>query len=112
MVFIEFILFGNKSQAVVADKTVYVSGCLGTSLETGKLVGDGAREQAEAALGHLKNVLRASGSTLNNVVKTTVYLQDFNDFASVNEIYKEGLHLCTHNHSNILTHIFRLLKIP
>lgn len=67
-----------------------MSGCVGVSLETGKLVAGGAKEQAEAALTHLKNVLRASGSNLNNVVKTTVFLQDFNDFPTVNEVYKEG----------------------
>ena len=81
---------GPYSQAVVADKTVYVSGCIGVSLETGKLVDGGAKEQAEAALNHLKNVLRASGSNLNNVVKTTVFLQDFTDFPTVNEVYKDG----------------------
>lgn len=79
-----------KSQAVVAEKTVYVSGCLGTSLESGQLV-SGAKGQAELALTHLKNVLRASGSSLNNVVKTTVYLQDFNDFSTVNEVYRDGM---------------------
>ncbi|XP_055322456.1 rutC family protein UK114 isoform X2 [Sitodiplosis mosellana] len=81
---------GPYSQAVVADKTVYVSGCLGVSLETGKLVDGGAKEQAETALTHLKNVLRASGSNMNNVVKTTVFLQDFNDFPTVNQVYKEA----------------------
>lgn len=85
--------FFLKSQAVVADKNVYVSGCLGINMETGSLVAGGAKEQAEAALGHLKNVLRASGSNVNNVVKTTVFLQDFSDFASVNEAYKEGIKL-------------------
>lgn len=88
--FINNFIFVENSQAVVADKTVYVSGCIGVSLETGKLVNGGAKEQAEAALAHLKNVLRASGSNLNNVVKTTVFLQDFNDFPTVNEVYKEG----------------------
>lgn len=81
----------NKSQAVVVDKQVFVSGCVGTDLQTGILVPGGAKEQAEAALNHLKNVLRASGSSLNNVVKTTVFIQDFNDFSSINEVYKEGI---------------------
>lgn len=78
------------SQAVVVERNVYVSGCLGINLETGKLVDGGVKQQAETALTHLKNILRASGSTMNNVVKTTVFLQDFNDFPIVNEIYKEG----------------------
>lgn len=63
---------------------------MGTSLETGQLV-SGAKGQAELALTHLKNILRASGSSLNNVVKTTVYLQDFNDFSTVNEVYRDGM---------------------
>ncbi|XP_031617856.1 rutC family protein UK114 [Contarinia nasturtii] len=80
---------GPYSQAVVADKNVYVSGVIGVNLETGALVDGGAKEQAAAALVHLKNVLRASGSNLNNVVKTTVFLQDFNDFPVVNAVYKD-----------------------
>lgn len=71
------------------DKTIYVSGCIGTNIETGQLIGD-AKEQTETALIHLKNILRASGSNLNNVLKTTVYIQDFNDFAIINEAYKNG----------------------
>lgn len=88
-----FVLLGvsNESQAVVADKTIYVSGCLGVSLESGQLVPGGAKEQTEAALVHLKNILRAANSNLNNVVKTTVFIQDFNDFAVINEAYKNGL---------------------
>lgn len=63
---------------------------MGLGLESGKLVSGGAKEQAEAALNHLKNILRASGSNMSNVVKTTVFLQDFNDFGNVNEAYKDG----------------------
>lgn len=63
---------------------------MGLGLESGKLVPGGAKEQAEAALNHMKNILRASGSNMSNVVKTTVYLQDFNDFGNVNEAYKDG----------------------
>lgn len=78
------------SQATVCDKTIYVSGCIGVGIETGQLVGGGAKEQTEAALNHLKNILRAAGSNLNSVLKTTVYIQDFNDFAVINEAYKNG----------------------
>lgn len=79
-----------NSQAIVADKTVYVSGCLGTNIETGQVVPGGAAVEAEIALTHLKNVLLASGSRLDNVVKTTVYLMNFDDFKAVNEVYKKG----------------------
>lgn len=78
------------SQAVVADRTVYVSGCLGLNMDTGKVNTGGAAIEAELALTHLKNVLLASGSNLDNVVKTTVFLQNFDDFQSVNDVYKRG----------------------
>lgn len=79
-----------KSQATVANKTVYASGCIGISIETGQLVHGGAKNQTEAALKHLENVLLAAGTNLNNVLKTTVYIQDFKDFPVVNEAYKNG----------------------
>lgn len=68
---------------------MYVSGCLGFELASGKIPG-GAKEQTEAALNHMKNILLAAGTNMNNVVKTTIYLQNYGDFASVNEAYKEG----------------------
>lgn len=87
----------------MADKTIYVSGCIGVSIETGQLVAGGAKEQTDAALNHLKNILRAADSNLNNVLKTTVYIQDFNDFATINEAYKNGdyCHLFCFRHFNI-----------
>lgn len=72
------------------DKTVYVSGCLGFELASGKIVPGGAKEQTEAALNHMRNILLAAGTNMENVVKTTIYLQNYGDFASVNEAYKEG----------------------
>lgn len=90
-IFDEFhFLFFEKSQATVANKTVYASGCLGLSVETGEMVSGGAKEQTTAALKNLQNVLVAAGSNLNNVLKTTVYIQDFNDFPAINEAYKNG----------------------
>lgn len=82
--------FSNESQATVSDRTIYVSGCIGVGLESGQLVAGGAKEQTDAALNHLKNILRAAGSNLNNVLKTTVYIQDFEDFSTINEAYKSG----------------------
>lgn len=69
---------------------MYVSGCLGLSVETKEMVRGGAKEQTEAALRNLKNILHAAGTNMNNVLKTTVYIQDFNDFATINEAYKNG----------------------
>lgn len=76
-------------QAVVVDRTVYVSGCLGLDENTGKLV-EGVAAQTELALQNLKNVLIASGSDLEKVVKTAIFVQNLDDFASVNDAYKKG----------------------
>ncbi|WP_206811926.1 RidA family protein [Paradesulfitobacterium ferrireducens] len=77
---------GPYSQAIVFDKFVFTSGQIPLTAE-GQLVGEGIVEQAEQSLRNLEAVLKAAGSSLNQVVKTTVFLQDMNDFATVNEIY-------------------------
>lgn len=77
------------SQAVVLDKTVYVSGVLGLDKDTMKLVDGGAAAEARLALKHLGCILEAAGTSYDNVVKTNIFLNDINDFASVNDVYKE-----------------------
>lgn len=78
------------SQAVVADRTVYVSGCLGMDKDTLKLVPGGAIPEAKKALENLSAVLAEAGSGVNNVVKATIFLKDMADFPHVNEEYKKG----------------------
>lgn len=77
---------GPYSQAVVVNGMVYTSGQLGMNAE-GVLQGETAAEQAEQSIQNLKAVLEEAGSSIDNVVKTTVFLADINDFASVNEVY-------------------------
>ncbi|XP_065355852.1 rutC family protein UK114 [Calliphora vicina] len=77
------------NQAVVADRTVYVSGCLGLDKATMKLVPGGAVEQTEMALKNLEAVLVAADSGVDKVVKNTIFLKDLNDFGAVNEVYKK-----------------------
>lgn len=77
---------GPYSQAVVANGMVYTSGQLGMN-EEGVLQGTTAAEQAEKAIQNLIAVLEEAGSSINNVVKTLVFLDDINDFAAVNEVY-------------------------
>lgn len=77
-------------QAVIADRTVYVSGCLGLDKDSGKLVDGGVGAEAKQALINLKNVLLAAGSSIQNVVKATVYVKDLGQFAIVNEEYQKG----------------------
>jgi len=77
---------GPYSQAMVANGFVFTSGQIGTDPKTGRLV-EGVEAQTEWALKNISAVLEASGSSIDNVVKTTVFLADMNDFAKMNEIY-------------------------
>ncbi|KAM6899849.1 2-iminobutanoate/2-iminopropanoate deaminase-like [Xenentodon cancila] len=79
---------GIYSQAVLVDKTLYISGQLGLDVASGQLVGGGVQAQARQALINMGEVLKAAGCNYSNVVKTTVLLSDINDFNSVNEVYK------------------------
>lgn len=80
---------GPYSHAVAMDGIVFTSGQLGMDPETGKLVEGGVAAQAEQALVNLENVLKAAGADMDTVVKTTVFVQDLGDFATVNGIYNE-----------------------
>ncbi|XP_068081282.1 rutC family protein UK114 isoform X3 [Anabrus simplex] len=84
-----FCMGGETGQAVRVDNTVYVSGVLGLNKDTMKLVDGGALEEAKQALINLGKILEAADSSYGNVVKTTIFLDDINDFAPINELYKE-----------------------
>ena len=77
---------GTYSQAVLAGDVLYISGCLGVDPESGELK-EGVEGQARAALDNLCVILEEAGYTLNNVVKTTVYLKSMGDFSEFNGIY-------------------------
>lgn len=77
---------GPYSQAIVANGMVFASGQLGMNAE-GVLQGETAAEQAEQAIKNVMAILEAAGSSIDNVVKTTVFLADINDFVPVNEVY-------------------------
>ena len=77
---------GPYSHAVLADNTLYTSGQLGLDPATGALP-EGVCAQAEAALKNLGAVLAAAGMDYCDVVKTTVFLADMDDFAAINAIY-------------------------
>ncbi|KAL4842656.1 hypothetical protein H8958_015411 [Nasalis larvatus] len=73
---------GPYSQAVLVDRTIYISGQIGMDPSSGQLVSGGA-------LKNMGEILKAAGCDFTNVVKTTVLLADINDFNTVNEIYKQ-----------------------
>ena len=79
---------GPYSQAIVAGWLVFCSGQIALDPATGEMVGaSDVRAQARRVLDNLKAILEASGSSLENVVKTTIYLTDLGDFGTVNEVY-------------------------
>lgn len=78
---------GPYSQAIAANGFVYTAGQVGADPKTGALVEGGIAEQTEQVLKNLEAVLKAAGSSLDDVVKTTVFLADMNDFAKMNEVY-------------------------
>ena len=77
---------GPYSQAIETDEFVFVSGSLGLNPETAVLE-EGIENQTDMALRNTENILKAANLTLKNVVKTTIYITDMNDFATVNGIY-------------------------
>ena len=78
---------GPYSQAVVHGGLLYTAGQIPLDPETGELVAGDARQQAERVLENLDAVLAAGGASRDSVLKTTVFLRDLNDFATVNEAY-------------------------
>ena len=78
---------GPYSQAVVADNVVYTAGQVALDPTSGELVGTSVAEQTEQVLKNIASVLAASGASLGQVVKTTVYLADMADFSAMNEVY-------------------------
>jgi 2-iminobutanoate/2-iminopropanoate deaminase len=75
------------NQAIRVGDLVFVAGQLGVSLESGELVGAGVAEQTEQALANMEAILEAAGSSLDRLVKTTVFLVDLADFGAMNEVY-------------------------
>nr|XP_033789800.1 2-iminobutanoate/2-iminopropanoate deaminase-like isoform X1 [Geotrypetes seraphini] len=77
------------SQAVVVDKTMYICGVVGIDVATGQLVPGGVLEETKQALMNMGEILKAAGCDYSNVVKTTIWLTDMNDYVRVNEVYKQ-----------------------
>jgi len=75
------------NQAIRVGDLVFVAGQLGISLEAGALVGPSVEEQTEQIMRNLGAILEAAGSSLDKLVKTTVFLMDLTDFAAMNEVY-------------------------
>ena len=81
---------GPYSQAIIAGDWVYCSGQIALDPATGEMIGNGNIEkETKQVLKNLIAVIEAAGGEISNVIRTTIYLTDLNDFAKVNEIYAE-----------------------
>jgi 2-iminobutanoate/2-iminopropanoate deaminase len=78
---------GPYSQAIAGGRLVFTAGQVALDPKTGELVGKTIAEQTEQVMRNLTAVLAAAGTSLSQVVKTTVYLADMADFAAMNEVY-------------------------
>ena len=78
---------GPYSQAVLKDGWLFVSGQIPINPETNELVAGDIARQTEQVLNNLKGVIEAAGGQLSDVIKTTVYLKDMNEFGGLNEVY-------------------------
>ena len=79
---------GPYSQAVLAGSLLFVSGQIPLDPASGQLVENTIQAQAARSLENLKAILTQAGGTLDNVVKTTVFLKDMEDFVEMNRVYK------------------------
>ncbi len=79
---------GPYSQAIEINNMVYTSGVIPVDPATG-VIPEGVEAQAKQALQNLVNLVEASGAKVENVVKTTVFIKEMNDFAKINEIYAQ-----------------------
>ncbi len=80
---------GPYSQAVKVGNLMFTSGQVPIDPETGAVVEGGIQEQARQSLNNIKAILNAAGTNMGAVVKTTVFLQNMEDFAAMNEVYAQ-----------------------
>lgn len=80
---------GPYSQAVRVDNSIFTAGQIAIDPATGKLIEGNIADQTRQVLQNLSAVLEAAGSSLAQVIKTTIYLADMDDFAAMNQVYAE-----------------------
>lgn len=76
-------------QAVIAGEFIFVSGTPGLDPQTGKVVSDNFEEQTRQSFQNIKTILEEAGSSMRNVVKTTIFMVTGNDFSVINKVYGE-----------------------
>lgn len=81
---------GPYSQAIIANGFVYTAGQIPLDPATGNLIEGDVAQQTRRVMQSLQAILHSAGASLQSVVKTTVFLQDMNDFAAMNAVYTEA----------------------
>ena len=99
---------GPYSQAIRANGFVFLSGQIPLDPNTQEVVDGDVAAQTERVLENLKGVVEAAGSSIQRVVKTTVFLVDMNDFAAMNEVYSR--YFTTHKPARSTVQVSRLPK--
>ncbi|MCA0989569.1 RidA family protein [Guptibacillus algicola] len=98
---------GPYSQGVIVNNLFYSSGQIPLTPE-GTMIGEGIEEQTHQVFANIKAVLEEAGSSLEDVVKTTVYIKDMNQFSSINDIY--GEYFSEHQPARSCVEVARLPK--
>ena len=78
---------GPYNQAVIANGFMYISGQVGMNPNTSKIIKDSISDETEQVMKNLSSILNEASISFENVVKTTIFLSDMNDFSIVNEVY-------------------------
>lgn len=99
---------GPYSQAIKANGLLFLSGQIPLDPTTQQLMGGDIGAQTERVLQNISGILEAAGSSLTQVVKTTVFLKDMNDFVAMNEVY--GRHFVTEPPARSTVEVARLPK--
>lgn len=78
---------GPYNQAVIAGNTMFISGTIAMDLQSKQLVKTTIKEETKMVMDYIGEILKAGGCTFDNVVKSTIFLNDMNNFVHVNEVY-------------------------
>lgn len=78
---------GPYSQAVLAERTLYVSGQIALDATSGELINDNITEETHQVMKNLEAILRAAGAQFENVVKCSIFIKSMEEFATINEAY-------------------------
>jgi len=78
---------GPYNQAVLSGNTLYTSGQIAINLKTGKVISSTISEETRLVMEHLKEVLAAADMTFENVIKTSIFISDMNNFVEINSVY-------------------------